>query len=423
MKKILLFAALAAMMSVSCKKDNGKDNSKVETLDATITLSSDLGDLTYGEPVEVKASVESAAALESFTFTAVKKSGETYAVAGSAQTYGMTGTEIQELFFPDAKDMTALMVTVKSGNAEKSEYFPVGEVSGEARGTVWMNDAVALFADNKVATHENDPENYPVENTGAGSDTKSFFSMHGVEIDGKVEHVLSLNQLRAVDGKNGSMCFLNCLQNTKNNAFIGGQRGYMFSSLKASALGGGTTGRQCDLYEVDGHGIKDDNADIAFGMKVVNGSWKEGYDEAMYKDIDALFVKIKSASNDFEAMRAFWQLSEVQRKYDNATLGETDNPTSLTKNTFLRRWVEAGHTSTKALTENLRAGDYIIISSNKGTADEADWYYGIIQILQLPDDSSAFMTNESGKKYIDKDKAMDLFMKPVYLNVKTQCKL
>lgn len=417
MKKFLFSLAVISLAVISCKKTETTPDGPV-SLDATMELTTELGSLVYAEPVTVSATVTSASTIDGFTFTAVKKSGDTYQTVGEDQDYAASSNEISGEFFCDSKEMTDIMVTVKAGNAEKSFYFPVEGVTGDVKGDVWMNDAAILYADNKVATHENDPENYPVEGTGAGSDTKSFFSMHGLEIDGTVEHILSLNQLRAVDGKNGSMCFLNCLQNTSNNAYIGGQRGYMFSGLRKASLGGGTTGRQCDLYEVDGHAIKDENIDYDFGMKVVNGSWKEGYDAELFAFVDKLFINIEAASTNLEKIKAFWQLSEIQRELDNATLGEEDNPTNLTKNTFLRRWAEAGQTSTKPVVENFRAGDYIIISSKRGDAENPRYYYGIIQILQIYDDKDTWVDGR-----IDKDLAANLFMKPVYLNIKTQCEV
>ena len=192
----------------------------------------------------------------------------------------------------------------------------------------------------------------------------------------------------------------------------------MFSGLRKASLGGGTTGRQCDLYEVNGHAIKDENIDYDFGMKVVNGSWKEGYDAELFAFVDKLFINIEAASTNLEKIKAFWQLSEIQRELDNATLGEEDNPTNLTKNTFLRRWAEAGQTSTKPVVENFRAGDYIIISSKRGDAENPRYYYGIIQILQIYDDKDTWVDGR-----IDKELAADLFMKPVYLNIKTQCEV
>ena len=68
--------------------------------------------------------------------------------------------------------------------------------------------------------------------------------------------------------------------------------------------------------------------------------------------------------------------------------------------------------------ENFRAGDYIIISSKRGDAENPRYYYGIIQILQIYDDKDAWVDGR-----IDKDLAADLFMKPVYLNIKTQCEV
>lgn len=417
MKKFLFSLAVISLAVISCKKTETTPDGPA-SLDATMELTTELGSLVYAEPVTVSATVTSASTIDGFTFTAVKKSGDTYQTVGEDQDYAASSNEISGEFFCDSKEMTDIMVTVKAGNAEKSFYFPVEGVTGDVKGDVWMNDAAILYADNKVATHENDPENYPDEGTGAGSDTKSFFSMHGVEIDGTVEHILSLNQLRAVDGKNGSMCFLNCLQNTSNNAYIGSQRGYMFSGLRKASLGGGTTGRQCDLYEVGGHAIKDENIDYDFGMKIVNGSWKEGYDAELFTFVDKLFINIEDASTNLEKIKAFWQLSEIQRELDNATLGEENEPTNLTKNTFLRRWAEAGQSSTKPVVENFRAGDYIIISSKRGDAENPRYYYGIIQILQIYDDKDTWIDGR-----IDKDRAADLFMKPVYLDIKTQCEV
>lgn len=241
--------------------------------------------------------------------------------------------------------------------------------------------------------------------------------MHGVSINGEVKHILSLSELRSVDGLNGSMCFLNVLQNTKNNAYIGGQRGYMFSSLLASQLGGGTTGRQCDLYEVNGHGIKDANIDN-FQFYRIAGSWiGDKYNAELYTYIDKLFISIDSkASTTADKMRAFWQLGAIQRDLDNSTLGVTDNPTSLTLQNYLRRWTNAGQKATAALEENFRAGDYIICRSKRGTEENPVYYYGLMQIKQIYDDKDTFVDGR-----IDQTLAEDLFGKPVYLNIKVQC--
>ncbi len=215
MKKYLLCLAIAAVAFASCNKDNGTNGgNKVKDLEATFKMETGLASLVYAEPVDIVGAAASEARLDGCTLVAVKKSGETYIEVGEAQDGKVDGDRIAAQFFADSKEMTDIAVTLKAGNAQKTFYCPVGEVTGELKGTVWMNDAVALYADAKVATHDNDPENYPVEGTGAGSDTKSFFSMHGVKIGDRVEHVLSLDQMRAVDGLNGSMCFLNCLQNT-----------------------------------------------------------------------------------------------------------------------------------------------------------------------------------------------------------------
>lgn len=432
MKKTLFALAAMALVAVSCNK-NGGDDSKVAPLDATFTLSTVLTDaLPYGQPTTLEGTAVTAATLDSYTLTAVKKSGETYTAVGEAQVFEATGNEMSVLFFADSKEMTDIELTLKSGKQEAKFYFPA-TVEGDAWATAWSNEAVAFYPDNKVAHNVNDNVNYPLENTGAGSDTKSFFSMHGVEVNGKIEHVLSLNELLAVDGKNASMCWLNCLEKTDalpnkedgSMTFIGGQRGYMFSGMRKASLGGGTTGRQCDTQNYDGHQILDANIDYDFEFLAVVGSWAgEKYKEDLYKLVDRIWLAAPGTATNLEQLKTIYALSEIQKQLDNSTLGVEETPTSLGGKTYLRRWADAGHNSTKTVVENFRAGDYIVFRSKKTEGEDIVYYYGLMQILQLPDDSAAFVTKEdTGRRYIDQTLAYDLFMKPAYFAVKTQCQI
>ena len=420
MKKSLLFAAALTMLFASCTKNNDE----VKTLEAEFTLET-VSELPYGEPVQLSGSFTSTTAISKAVFTGAKKAEDgTFTVVGEAQEGTIEGTTASVEFFADSKEIDAIEVVLSASGAAKKFYFDAPKVTGEPKGDVWFNDAVALYADNKVENHENNPEKYPAEFTGAGSDTKSFFSMHGVEVNGKVEHILSLNELLAVDGKNASFCFLNVLENTAKNVTLGSQRGYMYSGMKGTSLGGGTTGRQCDIYKYGDHQIKDENVDINFTMKYVRGSWAgESYHPELFTAVDNIFVSLKKADTNLEKIKAFYALGEIQRKLDNSTLGVTEEPTSLGGKTFIRKWVGAGNG--KGLEEVQRAGDYIIIRSERQAEGEETprYYYGLIQVMMFEyDDAQTFVENE-GLRFIDPEKAKDLFMKPVYLDIKTQCEI
>lgn len=426
MKKTLFALAAMALVAMSCNKDGG-DDSKATPLDATFTLTTDLTEaLPYGQPTTLEGTAVTEAKLTAYILTAVKKSGEEYVAVGEAQAFAAAGNAMSVQFFADSKEMTDIEVALKAGNKEAKFYFPA-TVEGDAWATAWSNEAVAFYPDNKVAHNVNDNVNYPVADTGAGSDTKSFFSMHGVEVNGKIEHVLSLNELLAVDGKNASMCWLNCLEKTDSDtvSFIKGQRGYMFSGMRNASLGGGTTGRQCDTQKYDDHQILDANIDYDFEFLAVVGSWAgEKYKEDIYKLVDRIWLAAPGTSTNLEQLKTIYALSEIQKQLDNSTLGVEETPTSLGGKTYLRRWADAGHVSTKTVVENFRAGDYIIFRSKKKEGEATVYYYGLMQILQLPDDSAAFVTNkETGRKYIDQILAYDLFMKPAYFAVKTQCQI
>ncbi|MCI6429214.1 MAG: hypothetical protein MR809_10090 [Rikenellaceae bacterium] len=420
MKKTLLFAAALTMLLASCDKN---DDTK-KALDADFKLET-VQTLVYGEPVALTGSITSSAAITKAVFTGAKKAADgSYSVVGEAQDGTVTGTTATAEFFADSKEINAIEVVLSNGSASKTFYFDAPKVSGEPKGDVYFNDSAVLYPDNKVENHENSPEKYPEEFTGAGSDTKSFFSMHGVEVNGKVEHILSLNELLAVDGKNASFCFLNVLENTAKNVTLGSQRGYMYSGMKGTSLGGGTTGRQCDIYKYGDHQIKDENVDINFTMKYVRGSWAgESYHPELFTAVDNIFVSLKKAETNLEKIKAFYALGEIQRKLDNSTLGVTEEPTSLGGKTYIRKWVGAGNG--KGLEEVQRAGDYIIIRSERQAEGEETprYYYGLIQVMMFEyDDAQTFVENE-GLRFIDPEKAKDLFMKPVYLDIKTQCEI
>lgn len=420
MKKSLLFAAALTMLFASCDKNN--DGKK--ELDAEFALET-VGALTYGEPVALTGTITSNTAIDKVVFTGAKKAEDgTFAVVGEAQEGSIDGTTASVEFFADSKDINAIEVVLSTSDAAKKFYFDAPKVTGEPKGDVYFNDSAVLYPDNKVENHENSPEKYPDEFTGAGSDTKSFFSMHGVKVGGKVEHILSLNDLLAVDGKNASFCFLNVLENTAKNITLGSQRGYMYSGMKRTSLGGGTTGRQCDIYKYGDHQIMDENVDINFTMKYVRGSWAgKSYHPELFTAVDNIFVNLKKAETNLEKIKAFYALGEIQRKLDNSTLGVTEEPTSLGGKTYLRKWVGAGNG--KSLEEVQRAGDYIIIRSVRQSKGEETprYYYGLIQVMMFEYDDAQTFVEKDGLRFIDPEKAMDLFMKPVYLDIKTQCEI
>lgn len=420
MKKSLLFAAALTMLFASCDKNN--DGKK--ELDAEFALET-VEALTYGEPVALTGTITSNTAIDKVVFTGAKKAEDgTFAVVGEAQEGSIDGTTASVEFFADSKDINAIEVVLSTSDAAKKFYFDAPKVTGEPKGDVYFNDSAVLYPDNKVENHENSPEKYPDEFTGAGSDTKSFFSMHGVKVGGKVEHILSLNDLLAVDGKNASFCFLNVLENTAKNVVLSSQRGYMYSGMKRSSLGGGTTGRQCDIYKYGDHQIMDENVDINFTMKYVRGSWAgKSYHPELFTAVDNIFVNLKKAETNLEKIKAFYALGEIQRKLDNSTLGVTEEPTSLGGKTYIRKWVGAGNG--KSLEEVQRAGDYIIIRSVRQAKGEETprYYYGLIQVMMFEYDDAQTFVEKDGLRFIDPEKAKDLFMKPVYLDIKTQCEI
>jgi hypothetical protein len=419
MKKtfLIFFTALLLVSVSSCKNDD------VDVANVQFALNqSSFAELNFVEPIQITGSVTADNIISKIVFTGVKSDKDIYTAKGDPQEFTVSGTKNETInmdYFVDSKEMTHIEVKVIVGKLSKSTYISVGSVKGEAKGSAYFGE-IMMKADSIVWNAENHPEVYSTPNTGAAANTPSFFSIHGVQIDGQVKHLLTGDEIRSVEGANGSFSFLNVLQNTSNKAYIGSQRGYMFSNLFPSQLGGGTTGRQCDIYEIGGKAIRQAKIDTT-QFKIIAGSWMgTGWNEPRYKFVDSLFLVLgNEASTEMAKMKAYYQLGKIQSKLDNATLGEEKDPTNLGAVNFARRRTDAGTSGTAVMTENFRAGDYIILKNVKG----GKLYYGIMQIVQIYDDSQAFVNVPNVGQKIGQEEAKTLFQKPLILNVKVQTKL
>ncbi len=431
MKKTLLLIAAAAVALVSCDKESG--NSDKTKLEAEIQMEVP-AELQYGQPASLTATIIADEAITGVSMTGAKKNMEAYTLVGEKQIAVVEGNVAKIQFFADTKDMTDIEVLVEAGKKQAKTYFST-KVTGEAQGTVWFSDPVALKASPKVATHENDAATYPAVGSGAGCDEPSFFSMHGVKVGEEVKHIVSLSEARPLDGKDVSMAFVNVLENTAKQpdkiAYIGSQRGFAFTEI--SRLSAGTIGRQCDVYEVDGHNMKK-AAETGFKMRLVRGSWKgaDHWKEEEYKLVDGLYLRLKSAETNLEKMKAYYELGEIQRVLDNATLDSvveegSDELTSFGGTGLLRQYVDAGPSAKTAPNETWRAGDYILFRSERPVEgqDVSKYYYGIMQIQQIPDLSKTWVdvAGKDGQRMDNKEEVNNLFGKALYVGIKTQCEI
>ena len=409
---------LAAAL-VACNND--PDENKQEKLDATIVLAEGVEaalaeGVAYGSPLAIKGTVTTNATLTEVVLTGVAKNGEAYVAKGSAQTLEQEGNEVDQLWFADTKEATHVEVKVVAGNKAAAFYYALGAVEGEWNYGVWCEPTAVLKADGIIANSVNAPETYPNENTGAGSDTPSFISMNGINVNGTLKHIVSLNEILPGSGENASFCWANVYKSTDKLQTLTTHRGYVLCDIQT--MSAGSIGRQCDLVQYGEHKIDQTKADVA-KLSRVPGSWAgASYKEDVYKFVDALFLSIGEEYNTLaDQMRAFYQLGEIQRVLDNKTLGVETDPTSLTNTNMYRRYANAA----KGITaENFRAGDYIIMRYAGGTTEAPIYTYGIIQIMQLYDDTKDFAVNADGLNYIDTNKTENLFYQPNYFNIKCQ---
>lgn len=258
-----------------------------------------------------------------------------------------------------------------------------------------------LVADGIVKNHLNCPEEYPTSGQTAGSKTKSFFSMDGLMIDGRLQHFVSRDDLVAVKGKGGSACFLNTYYEDSNRPAddpkrkLSNMRGYMFSGLSLNSMCGGTTCRQCDVYPsvkkgmYDNGGKEDSNPDNyifkdydgTFKMYAIRGSWYPGSSaesNAEYDQVAKFFDNVELALNgqseltQAQQMKLYHYMETVLKEKCAYTLGK-----KLT--TYVRKREWAGNYMQKTPAERSRVGDFIIFTKDSGEL-AAD---GVTPVLQF----------------------------------------
>lgn len=373
------------------------DYQYVKPFDVELAINSDLTNVVYAEPVALAGSYSATYPVDGMSAVAVKQAGESYEVVGEAQTYEKPAETFSGLaYFIDSKEMTHIRITLVSDGKTKDFYFPVGSVTGEMKGDVWMDDAVELTADKVLDTYENNPTKYPEANTGDGSTVNSFFSMHGLKVGAEIKHVLCLDELRAESGKNGSFAFINVMGNTRNVGTAGNlssQAGFAFCSI--NKMDGGTMNRQCDVCNVGGKSIKD-NMDAAVFMKVIT-SWKSA-DQALYANVNAVYSAVGHANTKLEKIKANYYLEQL----GGIAIGTSDYARKI--NNFRDTPAEA-----------LRNGDFIVFKTDRnGKA-----WYGVMRITELPDDSD--VKTAEGKA--DKTKIANLAGRSVKFSVKLQCEI
>lgn len=418
MKKTLFAIAMLAVALVACEKGPSEGAAK---LDATIALAEGVEatlaeGVAYGSPLAIKGTVTTTAPLTEVVLTGVAKNGNAYAAKGSAQTLEQDGNEVDVLWFADTKEATHVEVKLVAGDKAATFYYAVGAVEGEWNYGAWCEPTAVLKADGIIANSVNAPETYPEANTGAGSDTPSFISMNGVNVNGTLKHIVSLNEILPGSGENASFCWANVYKSTDKLVTLTTHRGYVLCDIQT--ISAGSIGRQCDLAQYGEYKIDQTKADVAKLSRIV-GSWAgKSYDEKEYAFVDSLFLAIPEKMETLaDQMRAFYQLSEIQKVLDNSTLGVEEEPTNLTNTNMYRRYANAA----KGITaENFRAGDYLIMRYKGGTAEAPVYTYGIIQIVQLYDDTKDFAVNADGLNYIDTNKTENLFYQPNYFNIKCQ---
>lgn len=242
----------------------------------------------------------------------------------------------------DDERVDAIMIkAVDIRNVEKVHFVDIKGITGIPPGRAYIFDNVEMAPEWENPGDPNQPY---------------IFSIDGVNVNGTVKNVLSLNEAISASSGNVDFMFANIWRNQTNFAYTA-QRGFAF--VGASRLNGGPVGRQQDAQWL-----------TTMTLNLSN-----------FKIITDVLATSMDLDNFFEDATGNWQTFEALdglKSYLAASTATTNN---------LVMWRQGASTDqVDACSHNIKQGTYVAF--NRRNID-GEFKWGIIKVLEAPDDSDA----------------------------------
>ena len=358
-KQIIGAVVFSTLLITSCDDD---DNTMVVNENPVVSLDlTDLPTIEFNDEITVSGTATSPNAIRDISFYLVKKSGDSYErlwfspLQYADMEIGKT-VDFEAKVIVDDPDADAIAVAVSDPYEHKTiSYISIENIEGSPSGSAYVFNDLELEAEYEY-----------------GGTSPYIFSLTGVDVDGNLKHVVSLDEVKKTNARNLDFAFVNIWRNTTTyTSGVLGNWGYGFCEFRQLARG--PVGRQCDyLYLTNSTSIPK-GTDTCCVLLVSNAI-------ANANNFDEVF---KNAGDNYGTSNFLNVLTNLFAS--NAIGGQY----------VVNMKTNASGVNTSVCKENAGVGSYIAFRKTKNKTEHT---YGLIQIKEMPDVSDA--VDGTGLKYI-----------------------
>lgn len=357
-KQIICIFSLFAFLCVSCEDDN---KSPVVKQNPALTFDiSEIPAVDFNDEITLTGTATSPNAIRDISFYLVKKVNDGY------ERLWFSPLQYADIMIDKTVDFEAKIViddpeanavaVVASDPYEQStvSYIPIQQINGSPSGSAYVFNELELAAEYEY-----------------GGSCPYVFSLTGVNVDGSLKHVVSLEEIKKTNARNLDFAFTNIWRNsTKYTAGVLGNWGYAFCEFRQLARG--PVGRQCDYLYLTNSTAIPKGTDTCCVVLVSNAIANANNFEEVFKNAGDNY----GTSNFLNSLEGLFTAKAIGSQY------------------IVNMKTNASGVNTTACKENAGAGSYIAFRKTKNKTQHT---YGLIRIAEMPDVTDA--VDNTGLKY------------------------
>lgn len=358
MKKIIWMALFSAFVLTGCEDKNEIINKEAPVISLDVTS---IPSVSFNDEVTLTGTATSVNAIRDVSFYLVRKANESYerlwfSPLQYADIKIGKNVSFEMKMIIDDPDAEAIAVSVSDPYEQNTvTYIPIEKINGSPAGSAYVFKELELVAE--------------YEHAGTAP---YVFSLEGVNVDGTVKNVLTLDEVKKTGARNLDFTFTNVWRNTtKYTAGVLGNWGYAFCEFRQLARGG--IGRQCDFIYLTGKESIPSKTDTCCMVLVSNSIANANNFEQVFLNAGNNY----GTSNFLNVLTNLFNANAIGNQY------------------AVNMKTNASGVNTTPCKEVAGIGSYIAF---RKTRNKTEQIYGLIQIIEMPDVSDAL--DGTGLKYM-----------------------
>lgn len=349
---------LSASLLTACNNDD-KDLIVKDAPKVNVNLI-DIPTVDFNDEITITGTATSSNAVRDISFYLVKKAGDSYerlwfSPLQYADIQIDKTVDFEAKVIIDDPEAQAIAIAVSDPYEQQTiNYIPIAKINGSPSGSAHIFNNLEMAAEYEY-----------------GGSEPYVFSLTGINVDGTVKNIVSLDDIKKTGARNIDFAFTNIWRNsTTYSSGVLGNWGYTFCEFRQLARG--PIGRQCDYKYLTNNTNIPANTDTCCLVLVSNAVANANNFEAVFNNAGDNY----GTSNFLNVLTNLFTENAIGNQY------------------VVNMKTNASGVNTSICKENVTVGSYIAFRKTKNKTEHT---YGLIQITELPDVSDA--VDGTGLKY------------------------